>query len=266
MKYFILILTGNIIRFTVKNSFLFIPVLMLCLVSCKKEPDYSYPLEKYMELGIPDINRPWKISEFADIIGDLRHIKNNDPLSLPRKGSRKSGRLFDHMVSMDNLSFLNIDTLPLYEKAYRIQSFLQIHSEYCDIYTDLYKRQQYYHRELIEFYIFGIRVTQEMLHLAQQINESDKPGDVGLQSGFSAIQRIHLNMLAFALDKQKNTSLFSKKDLDKLGDSIALSVRRNMSWFDSTHVEMIKRNMSVVIDSSTSDKIRKEYLDIINTL
>jgi hypothetical protein len=249
-----------------RSSLLFILGLMVCLVSCNKEPDYSYPLEKYLELGIPDYNRAWKISEFGDVVATLRNIKNKEPLSLPRKGSRKSGQLFEHMIGMDNLSFLNIDTLPFYEKAYRIQSFLYIQSEYCDIYTDIYRREQYYNQELIECYIFGIRVTQEMINLGKKINESDKPGDVGMQSGFSGIQYIHVTMLADALDKQKNTSLYHTEDLETLSDSIALSIRRNMSWFDTTHVEMIKQNMSVVIDSSTSDKIRNEYRDIINIL
>ena len=215
---------------------------------------------------MPDFSRAWKISEFGDVIGTLRDIQNNEALSLPRKGSRKSGKLFEHMVSMDNLSFLNIDSLPLYEKAYRIQSLLHIQSEYIDIYTDIRHREQYYNEELIDFYIYGISITQKMLDLAYKINESDAPGDVGMQSGFDAIQYIHVTMLSDALDKQKNASLYNAEDLETLGDSIALSLRRNMTWFDSTAVEGIKQNMSVVIDSSSSDKIRNEYRDIINSL
>ena len=249
-----------------KSSLLFTLVLLVCIVSCNKRSDYSYQLEKYSELGMPDFSRAWKISEFGDVIGTLRDIQNNEPFSLPRKGSRKSGKLFEHMVSMDNLSFLNIDTLPLYEKAYRIQSFLHIQSEYIDIYTDMRHREQYYNKELIDFYIYGISITQKMLDLAYKINESDAPGDVGMQSGFDAIQYIHVTMLSDALDKQKNTSLYNTEDLETLGDSIALSLRRNMTWFDSTAVEQIKQNMSVVIDSSSSDKIRNEYRDIINSL
>ncbi len=249
-----------------KSSLLFILVFLLCVVSCKKESDYSYPSEKYQELGMPDFNRAWKISEFGDVIGTLRDIQNNEPYSLPRQGSRKSGKLFEHMVSMDNLSFLNIDTLPLYEKAYRIQSFLHIQSEYIDIYTDHYRREQYYNEELIGIYIYGILITQKMLDLAYKINESDKPGDVGMQSGFQGIQYLHVTMLSDALDKQKNTSLYNVEDLETLGDSIALSLRRNMTWFDSTAVENIKQKMLVVIDSSFSDKIRNEYSYIINAL
>ena len=249
-----------------KSSLLFTLVLLVCIVSCNKRSDYSYPLEKYSELGMPDFSRAWKISEFGDVIGTLRDIQNNETFSLPRKDSRKSGKLFEHMVSMDNLSFLNIDTLPLYEKAYRIQSFLHIQSEYIDIYTDIRHREQYYNEELIDFYIYGISITQKMLDLAYKINESDAPGDVGMQSGFDAIQYIHVTMLSDALDKQKNTSLYNTEDLETLGDSIALSLRRNMTWFDSTAVEQIKQNMSVVIDSSSSDKIRNEYRDIINSL
>ncbi len=249
-----------------KNYLLFILVLLVCMVSCNKKSDYSYPLERYQELGMPDFNGAWKISEFGDVIGTLRDVQNNEPFSLPRKGSRKSGKLFEHMVSMDNLSFLNIDTLPLYEKAYRIQSFLQIQSEYIDIYTDLRHREQYYNEELIDFYIYGISITQKMLDLAYIINESDAPGDVGMQSGFPAIQYIHVTMLSDALNKQKNTSLYNAEDLETLGDSIALSLRRNMTWFDSTAVEGIKQNMLVVIDSSSSDNIRNEYREIINSL
>jgi hypothetical protein len=238
------------------------------VISCSnpKEKDHSYPLEKYSELGMPDFNRPWQISEFTDVIATLREIRNNDFLALPKKGSRNSGELFDHLISMDNLSFLNIDTLPLYEKAYRIQAFVHIQSEYIDIYTDLYHREQYYNEELIDLYIYGISITQKMLDLAYQINESDKPGDVGMQSGFPGIQYGHVFMISTCLDKQKNTSLYKAEDLEILSDSIALSIRRNMSWYDSIAVEQIKHNMLVAIDSSSSDKIRNEYRDILNKL
>ncbi len=81
-----------------KSSHLISLFLLVCLVSCSgpKEKDYSYPIENYMELGIPDISRPWKISEFGNVIATLRDIDNNEPLSLPRKGSKKSGQLFEH--------------------------------------------------------------------------------------------------------------------------------------------------------------------------
>ncbi len=251
-----------------KNSYLILLVFLVSVISCSnpKEKDHSYPLEKYSELGMPDFNRPWKVSEFTDVIATLRKIRNNDFLALPKKGSRNSGELFDHLISMDNLSFLNIDTLPLYEKAYRIQSFILIQSEYIDIYTDLYKREQYFNEELIDFYIFGISYSQKMLDLAYQINESDKPGDIGMQSGFPGIQYGHVFMISTCLEKQKNTSLYKAEDLERLSDSIALSIRRNMSWYDSIAVEQIKHNMLVAIDSSSSDKIRNAYQDIVNNL
>jgi hypothetical protein len=247
-----------------KSSLLFIIVFLLCIVSCNKESDYSYPLEKYLELGIPDCNRAWGMSEFGNVIATLRDIENSEPLSLPRKGSRKSGKLFEHMVSMDNLSFQNNNSLPLYERAYRMQSFVRIQSEYIDIYTDLYNREQYYNEELIDLYIYGISITQEMLNLAYKINESDEPGDIELRSGFHAIQYGHVFMLSNCLDKQKNTSVYNTEDLETLSDSIMVSIRRNMYWFDSTAVEKIKQNMRVVIDSSSSEKIRNKYSEIIN--
>ena len=65
---------------------------------------------------------------------------------------------------------------------------------------------------------------------------------------------------------RKTHHFISTADLETLSDSIALSIRRNMSWFDSAHVAIIKQNMNVAIDSSTSDKIMNEYRDILNRL
>ncbi len=127
-------------------------------------------------------------------------------------------------------------------------------------------REQYYNEELIDIYLFGISVSQKMLDLAYQINDSDKPGDIGMKSGFSGIQYGHVFMISTCLDKQKSTSIYKAEDLDRLSDSIALSVRKNMSWYDTIAVEKIKHNMLVAIDSSSSDKIRNEYRDILNKL
>ena len=97
-----------------------------------------------------------------------------------------------------------------------------------------------------------------MLDLAYQINNSDKPGDIGMQSGFSGIQYGHVFMISSCLDKQKNTSLYKAEDLERLSDSIALSIRKNMSWYDTIAIDKINQNMLVVIDSSSSDKIKTE--------
>ena len=250
-----------------KSSHLFILFILLVTISCSNrgKKDYSYPVEQYQELGLPGIDRPWDVSEFGDVIGNLRDVKHKDLYALPKKGSKKSGRLFDHMLSMDHFSFLQNDTIPISDKAYRMPPFLQLHNEYVDIYTDPYHREQYYHKELIELYIFGIRITQEMLNLAYRINESDAPDAAKMQSGFHAIQNIHVTMLADALNNQTFTSLYDTKGLETLGDSIASSVRKNRSWFHPLHVDKIKQNMQAVMDSTTSEKIRKEYAEIINS-
>jgi hypothetical protein len=249
-----------------KHALLFIFVFLVCVVSCKKEPDYSYPLEKYRELGMPDWNKAWTITDFGDVIGTLHNIKNTDPLSLPRKGSRKSGKLFEHIVSMDNLFFLKNDTLPLHEKAYRIRPYIHILNEFCNIYTDLSRKEQYYNEELINLFIFGISITQAMLDLAYQINESDDKVDISMQSGYPAIQYTYMATLSSALEKQRHFSLYHKKDLETLGDSIIHSIQRNKFWFDQTTADNIKEKMRMVIDSSSSEKINDEYRHLIDIL
>jgi hypothetical protein len=237
---------------------------LVCMISCNRKPDYSYPLKKYREMGIPDWSEAWTITDFGNVLGTLRNIKNSEPLSLPRKSSRKSGELFAHMVSIDNLYFLKVDSFPLHEKAFRIQPYIRIQNEYADIYTDIFRREQYYNEELVAIYIFGLSIVQEMLDLAYQINASDDPADIRMQSGYPAIQYTYMATLFQALKEQSRVSIYRTKDLEALGDSIALSIKRNMFWFDQDDAEQIKQKMRVVMDSLSSAKIRDGYDRIIH--
>ena len=48
-----------------KTSQLFILFLLFFTASCSNpgKKDYSHPVDHYVQLGIPDIDRPWKVSE-----------------------------------------------------------------------------------------------------------------------------------------------------------------------------------------------------------
>jgi hypothetical protein len=241
-------------------------VFLICTVSCRPSPDHSFPLKKYREMGIPDWSNGWTMRDYGDVLGTLRNIEYNEPFSLPRKGSRKSGELFEQLVNLNYKDFLFNDTLPLHEKAFRIQPFLHIQEEFCDIYANPLRLDEYYNRELVSLYISGLSLVQDMLDLAHQINESDDRRDISMRRGYHAIQYTYMAMVSNVLIEQSYFSHYREKDLEILSDSVVASLRRNMSWFDRPTAETIRDKLRVVVDSSSSERIRDEYSRLIDML
>lgn len=243
-------------------------VLPLFLGSCKKpnQTDYSLTLEEYQELGVPGYDSVWNFDDYSNAFFALRKVKHEKPFALPIKESEKSGVLFSRMMSLENLSFLQDVTVPLHEKARIISDYINIHAELIDVYTNIRMKEQYYIPELVDIDIFGLGVTQKMLDLGTEINESEIPANVAMQSGFPSIQNVYLTVLTDMLGKQQYTSKYSEKDLELLTDTLSRSVQRNMEWFDEDASERIKHGMNAVIDSTSSRKIRDDYSTLIELL
>ncbi len=164
------------------------------------------------------------------------------------------------------MQFLKDDSLPLHEKAHLVSAFLGVYEDFADLYANVLMKNQYYHRELLYLYIFGLNVTQKMLDLADEINESEVPADIAMQSGYKSIQVIYLSGLGQTLENQKYVSRYRKDDLEVLTDSISSSVKRNMSWFNQDMSEGLKQKMHAVMDSTSSEKIKTEYTNLIDIL
>ena len=255
-----------------KRSFLYVVVLLTSLplffASCKKnkQPDLSYTIEKYEELGMPDCDKIWNNNDYFVAIGVLDKIKAKDSLALPRYDSKKSGKLFRHMIGLENLLFVDSNSVPLYERAYHVQAFLGIQSDLSRVYTNIYSREQYYNKELVHLYMFGIAVTQKMLDLAYRINRSDKPQDLRMKAGFPSIQAAYVVMMSYILGNQQHVSLFDKHDMKTLSDSLSGSLERNMKWIDPTAKKMLAKKLKAVADSTSTKKIKKEYMTLAREL
>ena len=251
-----------------RSYFILVFIFLVSIYSCKnnKEQDLSLNIEEYKELGMPDYSKVWSFEEYSTALVVLLNIKNEKPYSLPIKDSKKSGELFNRITNLENMQFLKDNSLPLHEKAHLISTFLGVYEDFTDLYANVLMKNQYYHRELLYLYIFGLNVTQKMLDLADEINESEVPADIAMQSGYKSIQGIYLSGLGQTLENQKYVSLYPKDDLEVLTDSISSSVRRNMSWFDLDTSESLKQKMHAVMDSTSSEKIKTEYANLIDIL
>lgn len=250
------------------DALVIFPILLFLSVSCANpsELDHSLSLEEYQDLGMPDYSRIWSFEDYRDACNILEYMKVSDPLTLPKKESRKSGKYFDRIVDPDNMSFFMDETIPLYERAYQIQPYVDILGYLTRLYTDLNHTEQYYSRELIELYIFGLFITENMMDLGHQINESVAEEDIIMQSGFPSIQDVYITMVIFLLENQKRLSLFETEDLEKLSYYLYNSVLNNISWIDASPAEEIKQHLQEVLDSTTSDHINERYRMLIEQL
>ena len=251
-----------------KNYFLLILVLTFFLSSCKRQndTDHSYTLEEYRGLGMPDYDTVWSLDNYETAFFVLKTLKYEKPFTLPVKDSEKSGPLFSRMVNIGNLSFLEDDSLPLYQKAQLIKWYFDIYPGLMDVYTSITMEQQYYIRELVDIDIFAVRISQEMLDLGNEINASDDPEDVDMQSDYPSIQKMYLDILTRLLAKQQHTSLYPEETLELFSESLSSSVRRNMHWFDEDASERMKQSLLSVIDSTSSRKLINDYTELIESL
>ena len=251
-----------------KNHVLLILILSVSLSACNNadEIDHSLTLEEYRELGVPDYDRVWSMEDYSNAFYVLNTLKYNTPMALPARESQKSGLLFSRMISMENLAFLQDETLPLYAKADLIKWFVNTLMELKVAYTIIGTERQYYARELVDIDIFRLSVAHQMLELGQRINESEDPSDVVMQSDYPAIQKMYLSLLSELFDIQQHTSLYPEETLELLSDTLSSSVRKNMDWFDEEASEKIKGEMLAVMDGTPSRRIKNEYRELTEAL
>ncbi|TFH27896.1 MAG: hypothetical protein E4H10_02305 [Bacteroidia bacterium] len=215
---------------------------------------------------MPDYDTVWNLENYETAFYVLKTLKYGKPYTLPVKDSERSGLLFSRMVNIENLSFLEDDSLPLYQKAQTIKWYFDLYGGLMIVYTEIQMERQYYIRELVDIDVFGVRMAQKMLDLGNEINESDDPEDVDMQSDFPMIQKMYLNLLNAVFAKQQHTSQYPEQTLELLSDSLSNSVRRNMHWLDEDASALIKQAMQAVIDSTSSRKIINNYKELIETL
>ncbi len=251
------------------RNYLFVILgLSILLISCKRQntTDYSLTPAEYQKLGMPDYTKIWSLEDYSNAFLVLNTMKYNQPKALPSRDSEKSAVVFSRMISSDNLSFLRDQTLPLHTKAEMIQWYVPNMIELATAYTLIGVEKQYYIRELTDIDIFGIAIAEMMLDLGNEINESEDPGDIVMQSDFPLIQEMYLDLLSSLFEKQQHPSLYPEETLELFADSLSTSVRRNMHWFDADASETIKQAMLAVIDSSSSQKIKKDYKELTEIL
>jgi hypothetical protein len=217
-------------------------------------------------MGLPDPSDTWDYKDYTEACVVLSNIKSLKPFSLPKKGSKNSGDIFDRLINPDNLLFLQDDNLSLNEKAYRIQKYINVQGCFVTAYTDLNTQVQFYNRELIDLYLFGLTIAQDMLDLGNLINESIDEKDIEMQYGFRSIQFMYITMVLYVLENQQKSYFFQENDLERLSNFVYNSVLINREWMEDAVVEDIRKQVQKIVQDTSSDGVRKKYNMLLDIL
>ncbi|MEI6294383.1 MAG: hypothetical protein WCP36_11910, partial [Methanomicrobiales archaeon] len=79
--------------YKLRNRIITLILITLITVSCNKssKKDYSLTVKEYESMGMPDHTKLWSSQAYNNAFAILSKVKLNNPLSYPRKNSKKSG-------------------------------------------------------------------------------------------------------------------------------------------------------------------------------
>lgn len=250
-----------------KQLIILLTATSIFIVSCNNsdENDLSYSADEYVKMGMPDYKTAWTQEDYMNVFTDLNKLRLIKPSSLPKKNSAKSGVYFDRMLSEENFSFLKEDRLSLSEKAFQIQYYASLPNALIGIYSNGLNKDDYYHQELVEFYIFGLWVSQKKLDLANKIMKSEDPIVKNLQRGLVSVQKGYMEMALYVLEKQINSTELTEKDLERLSSYVSKSLILNKVWMKSTDAERVITKLNLVARKTSSQIAMHNYKKVIDS-
>jgi hypothetical protein len=242
-----------------KNYLIIILAITSLTISCKHvaDNDHSLTAQEYTLKGMPPADSAWKEESYLRAHIALSNIRLKDFSALPRRDSKKSEKVFSHLISKEYLSFLDDPSKSLRDKAFQIQSLASFLNELGRMYTDNLRTQQYYNEELIDIYLYELHVRKKMLDLAEEIMNSKNPEDISMQSGRDAILRGYVSVVSSLLRTLEKNKAFPSSELKRLSNGVSLSLKENLKYLDASGKEEISAQINKTKVKSASRYIKK---------
>lgn len=228
--------------------------------------DTSLTLKEYRKSGMPDPDRVWLSNDFALAYAVLEDIKAKRPSCLPIKDSNKSGMVFERMTSKENLPFLHDAALPDELKLRMTKSFIQICDNWIKIYNFDESKEQYYHRELTEIYLFVLEISEIMLGIYDQIQASFELGNQENIIDENPVQPIYLSVLFNILRFEDKTEGYSIDDHMLMAKTLRASLQKNKVWMEESIKNDLKQALNKLKDQQTHKELENHYLELIESL
>jgi hypothetical protein len=220
-----------------------------------KDQDRSMTVQEYRDLGVPDLNSKWQSNEIARCLDVLAQLKSKDFYSLPRKGSAKSGKVYEKLTSLEN-EILYTDPV----QANRVLSNL------VEIYNDpdYYRNPGYYHHEFTGVIVYMINFSYKNVEVLNSLQpfqlefESTKTQISLMESGYS-------KMLSGFFFFQNDSIHLNIDDQILLSETFTTSLDTCWPILSENSVEELLPRIQGFASNHRSKEVRDKYTSLLKS-
>ena len=148
-------------------------------------PDHSLAIQKYLDAGVPPIDKPWTPEEFRKAAKVLEDMAAKDVTQLPRYNSKASGVLFAHIIAQENLyGFANKD-IPV-DTRIKLVNDAAAYLPLFVLYTHSVSTERTFDAEMLELggFILRMEMAESGVFGEFMAAHPEKKDDARTQAGF----------------------------------------------------------------------------------
>lgn len=170
----------------------------------------------YLGQRIPDLDRPWRSSDYQQLLEALQKVEGNQANALPRRSGEFTGPIYQRMVSPDNFRpQLNIYA-PLELRQNEAREVLFQLKELMRLYFDFRAKQQPYAAEALGLMSYSLRQQAILFSLTTEfwmtLSQTEQNKPIRLQ-GLQETKAAAAMLTSSALDYLNLTQAFGREEL-----------------------------------------------------
>lgn len=170
----------------------------------------------YLGQRIPDTQKPWRSSDYQELLEALRKVDESQANALPRRSGEFTGPIYQRMVSAENFRpQLNIYA-PLELRQNEAREMLFQLKELMRLYFDFRAKQQPYAAEALGLMSYSLRQQAILFSLTTEfwmtLSQSEQSNPVRLQ-GLQDTKAAAAMLTSGALDYLNLTQAFGRDEL-----------------------------------------------------
>lgn len=184
--------------------------------------DRSLTLEEAEGLKFPSLDRPWKGSDYKDVVQTLSRIGTADAARLPRPGSARSGELFAKLTTTAHFASFNDPAVDVKTRVPDALEQLQSLNRLGEVYSSAAERKFIEPAAYLDVYATTMHAARRVLlgldEYVASLDESD-PNAPFRKEGINKLKDAVTDMVETAVSTLANEKL-SEADRRRLIESV----------------------------------------------
>jgi hypothetical protein len=228
--------------------------------------DESFTEKQYEKLGVPSPEKIWHSDEYDKCIVILTDVKKENIKSLPQFNSKKSNTFFQRLISPENLLIINDSTIDIQQRVFQLQYLTSNFGKLVFLYYQNDNSKEYYSKEMVELFIFGLRINEATFNFANTIMQKAKIINEQMKLGIQNMKNGYKNTIVGMLDELERNSAYNIEDLEKLSLELKNNIDRNIDWIEPNTRLEIKEKITKMTQNEYSLVVNNNLIQIIKKL